>query len=181
MHYSGVKQLLQNIIKLCLTLCILYLLWFTLGLLFWIVCIGLDYVSEQFIFIIEQGTYNSDSTGGEGSSKGGDGKGNKPSKPDLKIKVGPQSDAEKDAFKVGICFHKNLEKFVAVTEKDVEDNLCDFTSEAGPDNTPLRHRVFDYVEEEALLCNDCQAVICKDCYHDNSSESDTNNNDHDNV
>lgn len=181
MHSSGIKQWLQNIIKLCLTLFTLYLLWFTLGLLSVMFCIGLDYLSEQFIFIVEGATSNSDSTGGEGSSTQGDGKDNKPSKPNLSIKVGPQNDAEKDGFKVGNCLHKELKGFTAATEEEVEDTLCDFTSELGPGQKPIQHKAFDYVEDKALLCDNCHAIICKNCYEETSSESDTNNSDNDNV
>ena len=88
-------------------------------------------------------------------------------KPNLSIKIGPQTDIEKDNDKISKCAHDSYSSFQAGTTKDVNDTFCDFNS----DSTGKQHKAFDTVGDNVILCKDCLAVICKNCLEDYSSES----------
>lgn len=134
--------------------------------------IGFDYLWDHYVLIGGETNNTSGTTGGENSSGGGEGKPNKPGKPNLTIKVGPQTDADKDTVNLSNCFHKVVKSFEVTNKADVKETLCDFSSEFSSNNKPIQHPAFDYVGDKALLCDQCHAVICKNCYEENSSVSD---------
>jgi len=101
------------------------------------------------------------------NSNGG-GKGKKP-KPDLHIKVGPESDLEKDIQKIANCLHESQSVFVANTSQDAEETMCDFSDTFDSNGRVQSHKAFDSAHDAAFLCNNCHAIICKNCGEDYSS------------
>jgi len=127
---------------------------------------------------LDLGTLNSEGTSGENSTdkpansnsdnSNEGGKGKKP-KPNLHIKVGAQSDLEKDTEKVGNCFHEDMSLFMANTSQDVEGTMCDFSDVFDSKGKVETHKAFDSATDVAFVCNNCHAVMCKDCGEDYSS------------
>ena len=105
------------------------------------------------------------------NSNGG-GKGKKP-KPNLHIKVGPETDSEKDLQRMANCLHDNVGHFMANTKKDAEETMCDFSETFDSKGKVALHKAFDSSTDVALLCNNCLAIICKNCCHDYSSSENT--------
>ena len=107
--------------------------------------------------------------GGEKGNGGAGGEKNKPPKPKPgKIKIGPQTEADKDLHKVSMCMHKKLSHFVSQTEEDANGTLCDFYG----DGNKNKHNAFEGIKDAALLCDDCHAIICKNCNASSGEESD---------
>jgi hypothetical protein len=109
-------------------------------------------------------------------------------KPDLHIDTNPSRgneglDAEKEwRKKSSTCEHNDI----SIYEGDENDNtnpmLCDY--EGDPENTagqssrdqanaPNKHPAVQGENDWAYLCNDCLAVICKDCHVYYPSEENT--------
>lgn len=167
-HSSNLHEGLHNCTTLLLALLVLSMSWITIGLCLEIITYSYAHITDYILYIGDKGT--SESEPSNSSTTEGEGKGKRP-KPNLKIEIGPKTDLEKDLNKLGNCSHKDVGSFEAKSEEDVKSTLCDFTSESDLRNKPLQHQAFDYVQDKALLCNDCQAIICKNCYDEPSSDS----------
>jgi len=118
----------------------------------------------------DNSTDNPDNTNPDNSNGGG--KGKKP-KPNLHIKVGAESDLEKDIEKVGNCLHKDMSPFTANTSQNAEETICDFSDKFDSQGKVESHKAFDSASDVALVCNNCHAVMCKNCGEDYSSSENT--------
>ena len=168
----NIKLAFYNIVTLILTLFVVFIMWFVFGLLFSLIISSIDLLGDYLLLMGDKDPSLGESSKG-GTGTGGDGEGGKPpkpSKPNLQIKIGPQSDAEKDLQKVGYCSHESHFPFDVTTDEEVESTLCDYPTEQDSKGKPILHRAFDYVGDKALVCNDCHAIICKNCYEEHSSE-----------
>lgn len=88
-------------------------------------------------------------------------------KPDLTIKVKPESGIEKDNFKIGVCTHDKLSLLKMNTESEVDNTYCDFSSDSKTEN----HKALDGVSDNAFLCDNCHGIFCKNCVQEYSDES----------
>ena len=132
----------------------------------------LDFIIFTFS-IVSPGILFSESVEGSGANTGSgntidNSKGSNKSKPkpDLKISTGPTTDVEKDREKIGKCTHDNTKEFRINTEKDADETVCDFVGENGE----FGHKAFDSVTDIAFVCDNCQAVMCRDCIEIYSDE-----------
>ena len=116
----------------------------------------------------DNSTDNPDNTNPDNSNGGG--KGKKP-KPNLHIKVGAESDLEKDIEKVGNCLHEDKRLFMA--SQDAEDTLCDFSDKFDSQGRVESHKAFDSANDLAFVCDNCHAVMCKNCGEEYSSSENT--------
>lgn len=105
----------------------------------------------------------------QGKSQSGDNKPPKKPKPKLFLDLS-KSDADKDTEKLASCNHENYSIFTSQDDKDVEAAYCDFNPEKEG-----AHRAFDSSRDITLLCNDCHAILCKECVEIYSDEESPNN------
>jgi len=83
----------------------------------------------------------------------------------------PEYDhAQMDLERIGKCTHDELSCYVADSENEVQDTNCDFSTERDANQQPELHKAFDYQGDKALLCDKCDAIICKDCYVEYTNE-----------
>ena len=73
------------------------------------------------------------------------------------IKTGPETDLEKDKQKIGFCMHTNQSLYSAETSEQL-DHPCDFIFEGSGE-----HPAFDGLGDNCIICDDCHALICKEC------------------
>lgn len=52
----------------------------------------------------------------------------------------------------------------------MNETICDFSNEAESKGVQ-GHQAFENVSDNALLCNNCHAIFCKECVQEYSSES----------
>lgn len=114
----------------------------------------------------DDSTDNPDNPNPDNSNDGN--KGKKP-KPNLQIKVGAETDLEKDLEKIGKCLHEEMSLFMANTSQDAEQTLCEFSEEFDSQGKFESHKAFDSASDVAFVCDNCHAVMCKNCCEDYSS------------
>lgn len=90
-------------------------------------------------------------------------------------------DAEKEwRRKASFCEHV-WSLFVSDKKDNKDPMLCDFENEdedreksiAERATRPNKHPAVEGANDAAFVCNDCQAVCCKNCYQEYSSEENT--------
>lgn len=109
-------------------------------------------------------------------------------KPNLTIDTNPSTgneglDAEKRwREKSAYCEHEDVSIYEADENDNVDPMLCDYTgdseetagqSTAEQSSAPKKHPAVVGEGDWAYICNDCHAVICKDCNVDYPSEDNT--------
>jgi hypothetical protein len=109
-------------------------------------------------------------------------------KPSLHIDTKPKTgneglDAEKEwRENSSYCEHKEVFKYVADEKDNKDPMLCDFSNNfeetAGQSikeqgDAPKKHPAVSKEGDWAYLCNDCHAVICKNCRVEYPSEENT--------
>jgi len=104
------------------------------------------------------------------NSNGG-GKGKKP-KPNLHIKVGPETDSEKRLYSIANCLHDNAEDFSAINPKAEAETMCDYSDTFDSKGKIELHKAFEN-SKVALRCDNCGAIICKNCSYDYPSSENT--------
>jgi hypothetical protein len=167
------RSILFSATILIFNLITLYVLWYFFSLFSVFLIEGLEFLAESFLYMSESNQPQSGSFNVGGGSSSGGGEGNeppKPSKPNLTIKIGPQTDDEKDLQKKSFCLHKDLSDFVPKTQQEAESRNCDFAADMGRDGTFTQHSALSSVSDGALVCNDCNAIICKNCYVEGTPE-----------
>ena len=163
-------------IGLFLNLFVLFVLWFSFFWLFTCLCIYIPYLLCSSFLLIDDGGLEENDPSVKGSQEKGETgseppKQPKPSKPNLTVKIGPQTDVEEDLAKIGKCGHDEHSLFIADTEEDANDTICDFSHESDEKGKPAFHNAFDGIGDTAFLCNNCQSVMCKNCVQDFSDDS----------
>lgn len=90
---------------------------------------------------------------------------NKSNNNDTNQDVNSSEAIQKDLERTANCEHNDVVPFVTHKDENGKYDMCEFSS----DDTPSgRHEAGDsaYGTDQALMCNDCQAIICKNCYVD---------------
>lgn len=190
-YNENYKTAVKYIVNLIFKLLVLCLLWYIIGSLLPLASVyGACFLDDYFILMGEgnsssgepagggsSGQPSSSGSGGQPSggqpSGGGEGeapKPNKPSKPNLQVKTAPDTDQDKELAKMTHCEHTNMGSFQMNTQEEVDATLCDFGATKGPNGEMVPHTALDSVTDHALLCNDCLAIICKDCCEDYSDD-----------
>ena len=106
---------------------------------------------------------NSNKGSQQDSSNSNNDQDQKPKKPKPSfIKIGPETDMEKDLAKIGNCTHDKLGHFRPGASSDVDIIECDFTY-SYLNGKPSHHKALTSVNDVAFVCQNCQAIICKDC------------------
>lgn len=85
-----------------------------------------------------------------------------------RIKEIQQDSAQQ--IKMGNCNHDNLGFFNAEKQEEVNNTFCDMQARDS-------HKAFQGVNDFCRICNNCNALICRNCYTDvdpHLSDSDTN-------
>lgn len=96
-------------------------------------------------------------------------------KPKLTLDLS-KTDLEKDKERIALCTHEEYSEFYSSNKNDVESIYCDFDNgETRSSGGSLEHKAFDSEKDIAFLCNDCQAIMCKNCVQDYSSDESNNN------
>jgi len=111
------------------------------------------------------------------SDQGGDNEPDKEpaKKPKLTLDLS-KTDLEKDKERIGLCTHDQYSEFHSSNSNDVETIYCDFDNgETRSSGGALEHKAFDSEKDIAFLCNNCHAVMCKNCVQDYSSDEAGNN------
>lgn len=115
---------------------------------------------------------NSGGSGGSGNSGGFGGTGNLPNnnkkkeKPNLTINTKIQeTPLEKDTKNIANCEHTNRSTYQAGSLEEIHDTYCDMV-----DASNTQHKAFDGRYDNAMLCNNCFCIICKNCVQDYSSD-----------
>ena len=87
-------------------------------------------------------------------------------KPNLTVKVGPETPLEKDVDKISKCEHESYGIYQAGSKEEVDNTFCDFM---GAEQSNAQHQAFKGIGDNAFLCNHCSAITCKDCVESYSS------------
>jgi len=87
-------------------------------------------------------------------------------KPDLTIKIGPQTDHDKDKSKLANCTHDKTSNFKITSEEEAENTFCDFSNDT--EDKGDQHKAFDGPSDNAFICDDCFGILCKNCVQDYS-------------
>lgn len=96
-------------------------------------------------------------------------------KPKLTLDLS-KTELEKDKERIALCTHEEYSEFHSSNMNDVENIYCDFDNgETRSSGGSLQHQAFDSERDIAFLCKDCQAIMCKNCVQDYSSDESNNN------
>lgn len=139
----------------------------------------ISFLDEYFILMGEgdntkpSQNYSSGSSTGNSEGSGGN-KTPKPKKPNLTIKIGPQNEAEEERDRIGKCTHEDMTLLEASTQEQVDKTLCDFAGDEVVDGKPVSHKAFESISDHALVCKDCNGIVCKNCQVEYSDEETAN-------
>jgi hypothetical protein len=128
----------------------------------------ISFLDEYFILMGEgdntkpSQNYSCGSSTGNSEASGGN-KAAKPKKPNLTIKVGAQNEAEQDRDRIGKCRPEDMTLLEARTQEQVDKTLCDFAGDEVVDGKPVSHKAFESISDHALLCKQCNGMVCKNC------------------
>jgi hypothetical protein len=96
-------------------------------------------------------------------------------KPNLTLDLPAKDDSEKDKHKIAMCTHDNHSLFMPETLDDCESTVCDFDSGSPQTEQGGHHKAFDGLIDAAFICNNCHAILCKNCVEDYTPENSPKN------
>lgn len=170
--------LVHSIVRLCLTLCIIGLVWYTFGCILALI----STISDLFIFdtVFMEGPSDSPS-GSPGPSPGPEGNGSPPD-PSSGSSSGSEgsgstgddgrdgSGGEDDEDEpdrhsaIALCTHRYLSPYeYDPTTSDIEETTCDFNPTRMPDGSLQSHNAFTSDGYSPVACPECHAIMCMDC------------------